>query len=201
MNCKHLYNGIHSLCSSCSYSWRRDSQWACHIQSEGLFNPTILELPCCSFRSCHTRLTDGRCSNFILHDHGFGLNGPRDVQEWHSMHTELLIYKNIYLFLKHFTGLLILTEIFYTPQSSVDDDLVLNWLYSLSELLSKPTWAGFFFSNWFQLSLWTTTLLTRMPLMWRLKHSIFCMLASFLDSQVVKCWVKGLCARLGIHCS
>ena len=61
------------------------------------------------------------------------------------MHTELLIYKNIYLFLKHFTGLLILTEIFYTPQSSVDDDLVLNWLYSLSELLSKPTWAAFFF--------------------------------------------------------
>ena len=45
--------------------WRRDSQWAYHIQSEGF---TILELPCCSFRSCHTRLTDGRCSNFILHD-------------------------------------------------------------------------------------------------------------------------------------
>ena len=41
--------------------------------------PTILELPCCSFRSCHTRLTDGRCSNFILHDRGFGLNGPRQV--------------------------------------------------------------------------------------------------------------------------
>ena len=61
------------------------------------------------------------------------------------MHTELLVYKNIYLLLKHFTGLLIVTEIFYTPQSSVDDDLVLNWLYSLGELLSKPTWAGFFF--------------------------------------------------------
>ena len=45
--------------------WRRDSQWAYHIQSEGF---TILELPCCSFRSCHIRLTDGRCSNFILHD-------------------------------------------------------------------------------------------------------------------------------------
>ena len=25
----------------------------------------ILELPCFCFRSCHTRLTDGRCLNFI----------------------------------------------------------------------------------------------------------------------------------------
>ena len=29
---------------------------------------TIVELRCCSYRSCLTRLTDGRCSNCILHD-------------------------------------------------------------------------------------------------------------------------------------
>ena len=37
---------------------------------------TVVELPCCSFKSFHTRLTDGKCSNFILHDCGFGLNEP-----------------------------------------------------------------------------------------------------------------------------
>ena len=29
---------------------------------------SIVELQCCSYRSCHTWLTDGRCSNFVLHD-------------------------------------------------------------------------------------------------------------------------------------
>ena len=44
--------------------------------------PTASMLPCCSFGSCHTRLTDGRCSSFILHNCGFGLNVPRQVQEY-----------------------------------------------------------------------------------------------------------------------
>ena len=27
---------------------------------------SIVELHCCSFRSCHTRLTDGKCSNLMI---------------------------------------------------------------------------------------------------------------------------------------
>ena len=53
--------------------------------------PTISEPLCCSFRSCHARLTEGRCSNFILHDRGFGLNGPRQVQE-HIQHAYWATY-------------------------------------------------------------------------------------------------------------
>ena len=44
--------------------------------------PTISELLCYSLGSCHARLKEGRCSNFILHDCSFGLNGPCQVQEY-----------------------------------------------------------------------------------------------------------------------
>ena len=83
------------ITGSLLFSWRRDLSGHTTFNLKGSSIPTVSELPCCSFRSCHTRLTNGRCSNYILHDRGFGLNGLRQVQEWHSMHTELFIYKNI----------------------------------------------------------------------------------------------------------
>ena len=38
-----------------------------HFNLKGSSIPTISELLWCSFRSCHARLTDGRCSSFIRH--------------------------------------------------------------------------------------------------------------------------------------
>ena len=45
----------------------RDSSYIPHFNLKGSSIPTISQLLCCSFRSCHARLTDGRCSSFILH--------------------------------------------------------------------------------------------------------------------------------------
>ena len=38
-----------------------------HFNLKGSSIPTVSELLCCSFRWYHARLTDGRCSSFILH--------------------------------------------------------------------------------------------------------------------------------------
>ena len=46
-------------------------EWQFNLKGSSI--PIILEQLCCSFRSCHTRLTNGRCSNYILHNRGFDL--------------------------------------------------------------------------------------------------------------------------------
>ena len=43
------------------------SSYIPHFKLKGSSIPTVSELLCCSFRSCHARLIDGRCSSFILH--------------------------------------------------------------------------------------------------------------------------------------
>ena len=57
--------------------------------------PTILELPCCSFRSCHTRLTDGRCSNIILHATVSAKQASSGAGMTQHAYRAILIYKNI----------------------------------------------------------------------------------------------------------
>ena len=48
--------------------------------------PTVVELRCCNYGSCHVRLMDGRFSNFTLQDHSLGLNGHTVWNlVWHNL--------------------------------------------------------------------------------------------------------------------